>query len=145
MAVMADMLSRELSIQMRRANSAKASQADFAPRQYIVQGKFLCDGAGEVARDVLFPVPFIEEPFFYFGGRLEENQAVVQGQFPRISAVVISFVEEPQGRDQILYKGARLAIVTEGLPDQRMWVNWHFNGIALVNPIGGTDTVEGTI
>lgn len=139
------LLSRELSVALNRQQVSASNQADFYAQPYFVQGRFLCDGAGELVKDVSFPVVFTEEPFFAFGGRLEQNQVIVAGNYPTVSAVVLSFSVEKRGVSTELFRGARLIIVTTGEEDQKMWLQWQFSGMALVNPVGGGSSVGGVV
>lgn len=139
------MLARQLSTQVNRAAATKDAQADFVARPYWAAGRFMMDNIGEVAKDIVFPVSFIQEPMFFSGGVLEDNQQVVAGQLPTFSGVVLSWVTEKHGPDTVLYTGCRIAAVFTGQTGQKGWVNWHFIGTALVNPIGSQESLEGVL
>lgn len=141
-------VARNLGVDLRRAHDNTSSQADFQASTYVCHGEFMIEmsggTAGEVTRDVNFPVTFLERPLFFDGGSLEESQSVTIGSIPTIGGIVISWVTEEKGQ-AILYKGARLGVVTTGDTGTRFWYNWHFVGLALANPIGGSITTEGTV
>lgn len=100
-------------------------------------GKTLVRGSGEVAVDVYFPVTFTEEPVMTFGGALDLNEPLEDGNFPTVSCVVAKFLkkEKQQGEDAgLYYVGATLAIVTTGRADQFMNVHWVAEARAFQNP-----------
>lgn len=139
-------VTRQIAIANQRNRDKMESQRDFQSSNYLAKGKFLVVGVGEVFKDIKFPVTFIEQPSFFSGGALEDSQATKIGFMPTFSCIVLSWQTEQHGIDTILYKGARLCVVTTGTPDTiQMWVNWHFMGKALVNPVGNLDNVDGAI
>lgn len=138
------MLARQLATQMSRSHAHSDSQNDFIARDFIINGRFMVDGAGRVVKELSFPAVFLDEPLFFCGGVLEANQSLSPDHYPELSAVVVDWVEERKGINTTLYRGCRLAVLTRGASDQRMWVNWHFIGTALVNPIGGSTTTAGS-
>ena len=71
-----------------RKQSERARIEDSIARHQIVQGQFLVSGVGELAKEVVFPVKFIEKPLLSFGGELAENSSPTDGGFPTISVVV---------------------------------------------------------
>lgn len=139
------MVARQVGVTQHRNNSDAQSKQDFVSRPYVVHGQFLMENAGELLRDLSFPIMFIEKPLFTFGGALEDNQAIEDGNFPTVSAVVVRWNVELRGDQTYLYRGCSLAAVTTGVSDQRMWINWNFTGIGLTNPTGGISTVGGAV
>lgn len=142
---MDNMVGRQIGVQLQRERSSRDDQNDFVARDFHVAGRFMVTNAGQTARDVLFPVTYTEMPLFWSGGVLEDNQSLSATVWPECHVVVIGWTVEKLGINTTLYKGCRLAILTRGAADQRMWVNWHFMGTALVNPVGGMTTTDGTI
>lgn len=140
-----DNMGRELSVQMKRQQDVKSAQSDFSPREFMVCGRFRVDGVGMAAKDVSFPVQFTEEPSFWPGAVLEDNQSLTPNYWPEHHITVVQWYTQKNGIGNDLYKGARLLVVTRGSNDQRLWIDWNFMGVALVNPIGGTGTSDGTI
>lgn len=144
------MIARNIAIDTRRQEEARRSQSDFVASNYICHGEFMIEMAGgsrgEVTKDINFPVVFIERPLFYDGGSLEESQTVTVGNLPTIGGIVISWVVEEKG-GTALYRGARVGVSVSGDVGTRFWYNWHFSGVALVNPTGGSGsiTTDGTI
>lgn len=141
-------IAREIGVSIGKSASVRSSQSDFAPRHFSCQGEFLIempDSTGEVTRDLVFPVTFIERPLFFDGGTLEESQSVTIGSIPTINGIVISWDVQNKGLGK-LYKGARVGVVMSGDASTRFWYHWRFDGLALVNPIAaGATTVDGVI
>ncbi len=110
-----------------------------------ISGTILVEGAGEITVPVSFPVWFVERPGFSFGGELSDNHWPAEGNFPTISVVVTKWDINERSTYGRFYRGADLAIVTEGQNDQQMWVHWHVEAKAFMNPIDQGDSVDGTI
>jgi hypothetical protein len=125
-----------------RKQSERARIEDSIARHQIVQGQFLVSGVGELAKEVVFPVKFIEKPLLSFGGELAENSSPTDGGFPTISVVVGGWNLEIPGEtnqetpDRKYFVGANLLVVTTGT-DENMWIHWHMSGMAITNPVAG--------
>ena len=125
-----------------RQSSEKARLEDNIARSQIVSGQFLMGGSGEVTKQVLFPVKFIEKPLMYFGGELTENSFPTEGSFPTVSVIVggwdleIPNNENQETPDRKYFVGATLLVVTTGT-DENMWIHWHMTGVAITNPVAG--------
>jgi hypothetical protein len=100
------------------------------------------NGVGEIAKEVVFPVKFVEKPLLSFGGELSENSSPTDGSFPTVSVVVggwnleIPGVENQETPDRKYFVGANLLVVTTGV-DESMWIHWHMTGVAITNPVAG--------
>lgn len=129
---------RDLGVKTRRADAQIKNQDDFAARIHVISGQFNVQGAGELVKDIAFPVTFVEKPLLAFGGALDDNQAIVAGNFPTISVVVLKYKEGVSQAASSSFSGASLIVVVTGVEDQSVWVHWSFTGMALVNPIGNT-------
>lgn len=108
---------------------------DFLIVPTVIPGRILVVGSGEIVVPVHFPCWFIDRPNFTFGGELEEGQFIEAGIFPTVSAVIESW--EMKKQDRVgggYYVGARIACVTTGKSDQRMWLHWRCEGKAMSNP-----------
>ena len=131
-----------------KRRSEIARHDDQTATESITKGQILVVGAGEVILPVVFPVWYIEPPQFYFGGALASNSPTEPGLFPTISSVVGDWeVERPDlenfGFDmRIYYRGAQLAVVTQGQPEQEMYLHYTFSGLAVTNPVFGFDVFD---
>jgi hypothetical protein len=120
---------------------AKAKDSDtdridkFLIKPTSVTGRELTLNAGEVLIDITFGLWFVERPCMTFGGELDANDFVEALKFPTVSGVVVEWVMKQSERlGGGYYVGARIAAVTTGRVEQRVWVHWRAEGKAMVNP-----------
>ena len=131
-----------ISQRQNRKASDRARLEDSVARTQVVSGQFLLNGVGEIAKEVVFPVKFVEKPLLSFGGELSENSSPTDGSFPTVSVVVggwnleIPGVENQETPDRKYFVGANLLVVTTGV-DESMWIHWHMTGVAITNPVAG--------
>jgi hypothetical protein len=128
-------IARSFAITQQQQKDSDARINDFTARTYTVSGQFLMNGAGEVAKDISFPVLFTEKPLLSFGADLAEGSHVTIGGFPTVSVVVQSYVKQARNSQADNYSGARILCVTTGQHDQSVWIHYQFTGLALVNPL----------
>jgi hypothetical protein len=129
-------ISRGLNQGMHTANRVN----EFTVKHQTVNGKFIQGGVGESSNDILFPVKFLEKPYFSFGGELTKDSSPTATMFPTISVVVLDWNFEQTDTGKIvkrLYVGATLGVVTTGV-NEKMTVHWRFEGSGIVNPFGTT-------
>lgn len=125
-----------------RKASERARLEDNIARTQMVSGEFLVAGVGELTKEVLFPVKFVEKPLLSFGGELAENSSPVDGAFPTVSVVVggwnleVPGIENQETPDRRYFVGATLLVVTSGTAEN-MWIHWHMMGMAITNPVAG--------
>jgi hypothetical protein len=100
-----------------------------AAKETWVLGSILIDGIGEVVVDLNFPVLFGEEPLPMLGGGvLLSKEEVQRHNYPTVQGVVVGW-----HMDGTRYKGAQLAVVASGRPEQRVRMTFAFIGSALTN------------
>jgi len=105
-----------------------------------VNGFQLVQKAGEVIVDVSFPVLFTERPAMSFGAHMDDGQVPEALNLPTVSTVVLSWIKAHEDRvgggngSPGWFSGARLAIVTTGRADHKVWVHWQAEGNAVRNP-----------
>lgn len=105
-------------------------------------GRILIVGTGDCQIEILFPVSFSNRPFFACGQALDDEegpeQEVLAGHYPKLDATVIHWnkVRAVEGAFAGYYIGCTLACHVDGSgPDQRLWLDWQFRGVAIRNPI----------
>jgi len=131
-----------ISQRQGRKASDRARLEDSIARQQLVSGQFLVAGTGEVAKEVVFPVKFIEKPLMFFGGELAENSFPTDGSFPTVSVMIggwnleIPGAENQETPDRKYFVGANLLVVTTGVAENT-WLHWHMMGTAITNPVAG--------
>lgn len=97
-------------------------------------GEIQVFGSGAATVDVLFPTYFVEKPRPSFGAELAGGEALVEGNMPTCSVVVIEWDNRRRDDGSVVYAGATLCVVTGGPVDQSMIAHWNFEGLALVSP-----------
>lgn len=138
---------RQLAVEMNRQTSNDVSKSSFEGSPYAFSGQFLVNGAGELLKSVNFPVSFIERPFVFIGGCLDDNYSPTDGEFPYVVGCVARYDTVVSGNqvEQKLWRGATLSVVTSGSSDSKFWVNYMFTGVALSNPVSGSGTSDSAI
>lgn len=142
--------SQQVPFRQGRAERARTDRGRIdamTVKETQVSGRVLVDGAGEAAIDVPFAVVFSERPIFTFGGELDVNHTPEATNFPTVSAVVLSW-DKVDDIDNVFdgrYKGARIAVVTTGKVDMKMWVHYSFQGRAMRNPGRALDQLDDEI
>ncbi|MDQ6949847.1 MAG: hypothetical protein M3256_27255 [Actinomycetota bacterium] len=113
---------------------------EFSIKTTRVSGFQLVQKAGEVIVDVSFPVLFTERPAMSFGAHMDDGQVPEALNLPTVSTVVLSWIKAHEERvgggngTPGWFSGARLAIVTTGRADHKVWVHWQAEGKAVRNP-----------
>jgi hypothetical protein len=108
----------------------------------VVSGEFMANGSGEFIVPVSFKnVAFLEKPLLLgFGAEVRDwnslSESKLQGRkmYPTISIVTVGWELEDRPPTTRIYKGAKLAVVVGGHPQQKLFVNWSFGGLALGGP-----------
>lgn len=112
----------------------------FSIKTTRVNGFQLVKGAGEVIVDVPFPVLFTERPSMSFGAHMDDGEQPEALNLPTVSTVVLSWLKAHEDRvgggqgTPGWFSGARLAIVTTGRTNHKVWVHWQAEGKAIRNP-----------
>lgn len=136
---------RQLGLVQRGVRDT-ARVEDMAAKITRFIGRVLVVNAGEAAVEVNFPVLFSQRPIFGYGGELDENHHATLLSYPTISAVVTDWVTVPTGVGlEPRFRGARIAVVTTGVPDQQMWLHFSFEATAIRNPTNTIGTTEDVI
>ncbi len=128
------------NLEQRRTHASRVEST--LAREHIVKGKFLLQGAGEGLVELKFPVWFIEEPNMGgLGGVMYPGSEVIDGSYPTVSGSVLNWTLVEKTPRQY-FTGCTLAVVTTGLPEQRMFVHYRFEGKAIVNPVNPVETAD---
>lgn len=139
-------IARNAAITSKRQQDSASHQEEFSARPFIVSGQFSVTGAGELVKDINFPVTFTDKPLLSFGANMDENQIIVAGNFPTASVIVLKYKEKiTPGTSTASYTGASLIVVTTGMEDQIMWIHWQMSGTALVNPVSNRGATSGRV
>lgn len=122
----------------RRSTVNRINSLGVKLHEYSVET--LITGVGEVPMLIAFPVYFVERPSFTFGLAMDDNSAVVAGNFPTYSITVTAWDKLQKQGDNVgwFYRGAALVAVLTGDITQRAWATTTFTGKALRNPISGS-------
>lgn len=125
---------RHIAVARQRNRDELRRTSSMQARTHWVTGSVGITGTGELITDLKFPVTFIERPIFTQGAVLDENQPIVTGAFPDITGIVLNWVTKQQSPEQIFYVGCRIGVVAKGSFDQRAFLDYRFEGTAIVNP-----------
>lgn len=103
------------------------------------------EGSGELVFDVVFPVRYLERPFFSFGAELMPNQGIVTGSYPTVSQIVKSWTKfvAADGVTEY-YTGATIVAVLMGHAEIRSILHWQVLAMAIMNPNNDVGDSGGT-
>lgn len=128
---------RDIAVARQRSRDGMRRSSEMRARTHWVSGSVGITGTGELITELKFPVVFTERPVFTQGAVLDENQPIVTGAFPDIRGIVLNWVVKRQHSEQVFYVGARIGVVARGSFDQRAFLDYRFEGMAIVNPTFG--------
>lgn len=130
---------RRLAVSRRRqqanVNDGRAMQS----KVFSVYGSVHLDSPGEVIVDVDFPVKFIERPISLFGAQYDGNSKPILGAFPTINAMVVQWKMSELSNQRKYYIGATIGIKASGLNNQQYFLDYLFQGMAMVNPVSSME------
>lgn len=133
---------RNAAVQRQKGASNQAASKSMEGRVHSVSGSVELSTTGEATVDVNFPVIFVERPNFTFGGGVLPGSVLTDGSFPRINGAVVAWQTQKANDslvENVRYTGVTLSIVSYGTQDQRFFLDFRFEGVALVNPVGGVN------
>lgn len=138
---------RELAVRRSREADQQTQAKDAQGKIHTVYGSIELGAPSDVVASINFPVKFIERPVSNFGGQLKKGYVESGGAFPQIDAIVLEWVtEELEGHSevgpQVHYTGAKLGISATGSDSHEFYLDFTFDGMALVNPVGGVESDE---
>ena len=144
---------RSMTVARAKHDEAVQTQKSVTGRPHAVIGQVFLGTTGETIVDISFPVRFLERPVFTPGGQLGEGSRLTRGAFPVVNAVVLSYETDTKADEGVVsgpakyYTGAKLGITAQGLSDQSFYLDYRFEGTALVNPTGqlADDTLDDEI
>lgn len=133
---------RQLAVTGRRDTGRTVAAKAMTGRAHSVYGTVALSSSGETIVDISFPVEFVERPVVSFGAALQEDSKVILGMFPQVNAVVMEWVVNDTGAERKYYRGAKLGIRAVGGTDQSFYLDFRFEGTAMVNPTSGVEDDE---
>lgn len=131
---------------VQRQSEARRGEVDriqgLEAKHVRLLGEVPIEGAGEVTFTVNFPVRYIEKPLMTAGWDLDGESSVVTGSYPTVSIGTVDWEMEDEDDDYGQYwTGALVAVKTTGPSDMRIYANYIYEGMALLNPVGSSKQV----
>ncbi len=120
------------ALEAKRGNQERINNAQAQP--FKIHGTVDINNTGESVIALNFPVMFIEMPISAFGAFLSSGQAYLAGAFPTWSATILRWDERGREDGTVIYAGATLGVVADGVADQVLVIQWQMEGIGLRGP-----------
>lgn len=138
-------VARAMQSALQNRDDVNTRLSDQSPKDAHVRGRVQLNGAGETHSEVSFPIKFVDEPIFTYGGSMGDNQSAGTGGVPTAAATVMEWITLVRPGNRKYYIGARLGIVTTGPSDMQYLLHYEFKGDAFREPTADPPTPQETL
>ena len=134
---MADLI-KQIVREQATTRAQNQGALSMAAREISVGGQEIIQGTGDALAQILFPVVYLEKPFFTCGFELTgPGASLVVGDYPYANALVSEWHRSASHH----FIGFNLVVVVHGPMQTQVILNWLVTGLGISNPVNPERTM----